>query len=149
MSNFLKKIRESKNISQSNLANKIGVTKQLLCGFENGRNGISNEVLQKLATTLDVSQDAILSGKSFDIFDYENKKLLTKALNMTFKYYGEDLDKDTIIKISTELYGILVDFNNQKTQSDIASFNANLEDKIAVGLAAKCFLKNNNREYDR
>ena len=49
MSNFLKKIREDKKIGQSELALRIGVSKQLLSGFENGRSGVSNEVLKKLA----------------------------------------------------------------------------------------------------
>jgi len=44
MANFLKKIREDKKIGQTELATRIGVTKQLLSGFENGRSGISNEV---------------------------------------------------------------------------------------------------------
>ena len=64
MSNFLKKIREDKKIGQSELALRIGVSKQLLSGFENGRSGVSNEVLKKLAEALDVSPDAILIGKS-------------------------------------------------------------------------------------
>ena len=69
MSNFLKKIREDKKIGQSELALRIGVSKQLLSGFENGRSGVSNEVLKKLAEALDVSPDAILIGKSTKPFD--------------------------------------------------------------------------------
>ena len=77
MSNFLKKIREDKKIGQSELAVKIGVSKQLLSGFENGRSGISNEVLQKLADVLEVSSDAILTGKSTKPFSEIGRKQLS------------------------------------------------------------------------
>jgi len=141
MSNFLKKIREDKKIGQSELATKIGVSKQLLSGFENGRSGVSNEVLKKLSEALDVSPDAILLGKSNKPFDDVGRRQLSEAMNMTFKFYGDEFDKDTIIKISTELYGIIVDFDDLKNDSERDKFKKSLEEKIAIGLASKCFLK--------
>ena len=141
MSNFLKKIREDKKIGQSELAVKIGVSKQLLSGFENGRSGISNEVLQKLADVLEVSSDAILTGKSIKPFSEIGRKQLSEAMNMTFKFYGDEFDRDTIIKISTELYSIIVDFDELKNDADREKFKKSLEEKIAIGLASNCFLK--------
>jgi hypothetical protein len=61
---------------------------------------------------------------------------------MTFKNYGDEFDKDTIIKISTELYTLIVDFHELNNESDKQNFIKLLEEKIAVGLAAKCLLKN-------
>jgi transcriptional regulator with XRE-family HTH domain len=142
MANFLKKIREDKKIGQTELANRIGVTKQLLSGFENGRSGISNEVLIKLAEELQVSPDAILTGKSYKPLDQKNRQHLSEAMSMTFKNYGDEFDKDTIIKISTELYTLIVDFHELNNESDKQNFIKLLEEKIAVGLAAKCLLKN-------
>ena len=141
MSNFLKKIREDKKIGQSELAVKIGVSKQLLSGFENGRSGISNEVLQKLADALEVSSDAILTGKSIKPFSEIGRKQLSEAMNMTFKFYGDEFDRDTIIRVSTELYSIIVDFDELKNDADREKFKKSLEEKIAVGLASNCFLK--------
>jgi transcriptional regulator with XRE-family HTH domain len=141
MSNFLKKIREDKKIGQSELAVKIGVSKQLLSGFENGRSGISNEVLQKLADALEVSSDAILTGKSTKPFSEIGRKQLSEAMNMTFKFYGDEFDRDTIIKVSTELYSIIVDFDELKNDADREKFKKSLEEKIATGLASNCFLK--------
>ena len=140
MKNFLKKIREDKKIGQSELAEKIGVSKQLLSGFENGRSGISNEVLKKLANVLEVSPDAILTGKSSQPFDDIGRKQLSDAMSLTFKLYGDQFDKETIVKIATELYGIIVDFDSIKKDPERKKFKKNLEDKIALGLAAKCFL---------
>lgn len=141
MSNFLKKIREDKKIGQSELAVKIGVSKQLLSGFENGRSGVSNEVLQKLADALEVSSDAILTGKSIKPFSEIGRKQLSEAMNMTFKFYGDEFDRDTIIRVSTELYSIIVDFDELKNDSDREKFKKSLEEKIAIGLASNCFLK--------
>jgi transcriptional regulator with XRE-family HTH domain len=141
MSNFLKKIREDKKIGQSELATRIGVSKQLLSGFENGRSGVSNEVLKKLSEALDVSPDAILLGKSTKPFDDVGRRQLSEAMNMTFKFYGDEFDKDTIIKISTELYSIIVDFDELKNDAERDKYKKSLEEKIAVGLASKCFLK--------
>ena len=123
------------------MASKIGVSQQLLSGFENGRSGISNEVLKKLADALQVSPDAILIGKSSKPFDEFGRKQLSEAMNMTFKFYGDEFDKDTIIQISTELYSIIVDFDELKNDADREKFKKSLEEKIAIGLASKCFLK--------
>jgi len=144
MTNFLRKIRESKRIRQSELADQIGVSKQLLSGFENGRSGISNEVLQKLAIALDVSPDSILIGKSNRSFDEVGKKQLTEAMRITFNEYGDKLDKETIIKISTELYGMI--FHNDFLVSDLEKikYQESLQEKIIAGLAAQCFLKIKN-----
>ncbi|NBR95693.1 MAG: XRE family transcriptional regulator [Proteobacteria bacterium] len=144
MTNFLRKIRESKRIRQTELADQIGVSKQLLSGFENGRSGISNEVLQKLAIALDVSPDSILIGKSNRSFDEVGKKQLTEAMRITFNEYGDKLDKETIIKISTELYGMI--FHNDFLISDLEKikYQESLQEKIIAGLAAQCFLKIKN-----
>lgn len=144
MNNFLKRIRKERNIGQSELAEKVGVSKQLLSGFENGRSGISNEVLKKISDFLQVSTDTILNGKSSTPFDDKSRNQLSEAMRLTFKFYGDEFDKETIIKIATELYGLMVDFENLKGNSNGDSkkdfFRKILEEKIAQGLAAKCFL---------
>jgi len=140
MQNFLKKIRENRRIRQSELAEQIGVSKQLLSGFENGRSGISNEVLQKLAVALDVSPDAILLGKSTKAFDEADRKQLTDAMNITFDEYGDKLDKETIIKISTELYSLLV-HHGFLNDVEKVRHNEEVQEQVIKGLAAQCFLK--------
>lgn len=149
MNNFLKRIRKERNIGQSELAEKVGVSKQLLSGFENGRSGISNEVLKKISDFLQVSTDTILNGKSSTPFDDKSRNQLSEAMRLTFKFYGDEFDKETIIKIATELYGLMVDFENLKGDSNGDSkkdfFKKILEEKIAQGLAAKCFLNYFNK----
>jgi transcriptional regulator with XRE-family HTH domain len=141
MLNYLKKIREDKKMSQSQLARKIGVSKQLLSGFEKGRSGVSNEVLKKLASALEVSSDVILSGKTHKSFDENSRKNMSEAMNLVFENYGDEFDKETIVKISTELYALMIDFESINEDSHKKQFLKSLEEKIAAGLAAQCFLK--------
>lgn len=139
--NFLKKIREEKGISQSKLASSVGVSKQLLSGFENGRSGVSNEVLGKIAKFLGVSSDYVLSGKNKGVVDGKDKENLAKAMSMAFDFYGEEFDKDTLIKIATQIYVLMVDFDDiRDDDGKIKSFKNHLAEDVANGLAAKCFL---------
>jgi transcriptional regulator with XRE-family HTH domain len=138
--NFLKKIREEKKIGQSELAQKVGVSKQLISGFEKGRSGVSNEVLRKLAAELDVSPDAIITGKHNKPFDEKGRKKLTEAMTLAFKFYDDQFDKETMVKIATELYGFMIDFDATKKEVDRKKLKESLTEKIIVGLAAKCLL---------
>lgn len=147
--NFLKQIREAKNISQSDLAAKVGVSKQLLSGFEKGRSGVSNDVLQKLANELGVSSDTILSGKSTKPFDEKGRKQLAKAMNMVFDFYGDEFDKETIVGIATELYSLMIDFDALKTKSAKDNFRQTLQEKVSLGLAAKCLLNFKKNEFGK
>jgi len=143
--NFLKQIREEKNISQSALATKIGVTKQLLSGFEQGRSGVSNEVLRKLAEALEVTPDAILTGKSNRPFDEKGRQKLAEAMSLAFKIYGDQFDKEALIKIATEIYGFMVDEDLAKSDLAKNKLRESIEDKIVCGLAAKAFLDSINK----
>ena len=68
------------------------------------------------------------------------KKQLTEAMRITFEEYGDKLDKETIIKIATELYGMI--FYNEFLINDVEKikYQESLQEKIIAGLAAKCFL---------
>lgn len=143
--NFLKQIREEKNISQSALAAKIGVTKQLLSGFEKGRSGVSNEVLCKLADVLGVTSDAILTGKSSRPFDEKGRQKLAEAMGLAFKIYGDQFDKDGLIKIATEIYGLMVDEDYAKGDLAKKKLRESVEEKIFSGLAARAFLDSINK----
>jgi len=140
--NFLRQIREEKSFGQTELARKAGVSKQLIWGFENGKNGISNEVLKKLATALKVNPSYIMTGKmEAESFDAKDKQRMFEAIKITHEFYKDyGFDQDTLSKIATEMYGFMVDFDRLKVAMENKNFNKSLNDKIAAGLAAKCFL---------
>ena len=98
---------------------------------------------------MQIKPSQIIDGKSPHPFDQSGRDKLTKAMSMSFSFYADEFDKETIIKIATELYGLMVDFENLKGDSKGDSkkdfFKKILEEKIAQGLAAKCFLNYFNK----
>lgn len=138
--NFLKKIRIEKGKSQTLLAKEVGVSRALLCGFEKGKHGVSDEVLKKLANALGVSITEITTGNATEI-NYNDLEVLAEAVEKAFKQYGEQYDKKTIIKVGTELYKIInhhKSFNDNNGRED--EFKKDLKSKAILGLAALCFL---------
>lgn len=140
--NFLKTLRKDQNIGQTELAQLTGVSKQLIWGFENGRNGVSPQVLRKLAGVLNVTPNQILSGKQEEKkFNDKDKELLLKAMNTAHEFYKDyDFDQETMAKITAELYSFMSDHTNLKEELGSQNFDKSLNDKIASGLAARCFL---------
>ncbi len=68
--NRLKKLRSMNNMSQTQLAERLGVTKSVVSAYENGIRMPSYEVLIKLARVYKVSTDFLLGNenqKSLDV----------------------------------------------------------------------------------
>lgn len=57
---ILKQLRTNNDMSQSQLATKLNVTKSLISAYENGIRMPSYDVLIKIAKTFDVSTDYLL-----------------------------------------------------------------------------------------
>jgi transcriptional regulator with XRE-family HTH domain len=146
--NFLKKIRKEKSFGQAELARKAGVSKQLIWGFENGKNGISNEVLRKLAEVLKVSPSHIISGQANgETFNEKDKNRMLEAMKITHEFYKSyGFDYEMMSKIAAEMYGFMTDFEKLKAEIGSKTFDKSLNDKIAAGLAAKCFLSFKNKK---
>lgn len=138
--NFLKKIRTEKGKSQTALAQEIGVTKALLCGFEKGKNGVSDSVLSKLANALGVTASEIMTGNPSDYINDSELEGISEAVGKAFKIYGDDYDKKTVVKIGTELYRIMSDFKSFQDENGRSEFKKNIKSKAITGLAAICFL---------
>lgn len=148
--NFLKEVRETRNISQSELAQKAGVSKQLISGFENNRNGVSQKVLKNLAEALNVKTADILYGSdSNNSFNELQSKKLREAMDMVFKEYGDVFDREIIVKISTDLYSMIIEYEEASSSRKKILLEI-IEDKIIAGFAAKCFVNNiNNNQNDK
>jgi len=140
--NILRQIRTEQNIGQSELARKAGVSKQLIWGFENGKNGISPQVLRKISEILKVEPNHIINQeKEKRAFGIKQKDKLAQAIKFANEFYKDyDFDSEMIAKISTELYSFMVDFDSLKAEMASDKFDKSLDDKIASGLAARCFL---------
>ena len=138
--NFLKKIRTEKGKSQTSLAKEIGVSRALLCGFEKGKNGVSDEVLSKIANALGVTISEIMTGNPAEYINDNELEGVAEAVEKAFKLYGDEYDKKTVVKIGTELYRIMSDYKSFKDEIGRDEFKKNIKSKAIVGLAATCFL---------
>ena len=59
---FIRKLREQKQFTQEQLANRSGITYQYLSGLENGRENFSIDVLEALAGALDAPLPQLVSA---------------------------------------------------------------------------------------
>jgi transcriptional regulator with XRE-family HTH domain len=87
----LKQIRKKKNLSQSKLADLIGVHVTNISRYERGENKPTSAVLTKLGDTLGVSSDYLMSGS---IDDFADSSISDKELLNQFKEVSKLTDKD-------------------------------------------------------
>lgn len=140
--NFLKQVRQEKGVKASELARLIGVSRQSIYGYERGV-GISSEILLKLSNALDVSANYILTGQEDKSEGLIKSQYLSLAMEMAYEsYFDESFDREELIKISAEIYNLMINQEKIKNNNDKENFQKSLEDNIIKGLAAKCFLEN-------
>jgi transcriptional regulator with XRE-family HTH domain len=60
--NFIRRLREQKNLTQDELASRTGITYQYLSGLENGRENFSIGVLESLGKALGCSVPQLVAG---------------------------------------------------------------------------------------
>ena len=89
---FILECRKKKNLTQSELAEKIGVTDKSISNWENGRNMPDLSLFKPLCEILDISVNDLISGENvsqdeyqkkleeniISTIDYTNKKVLEK-----------------------------------------------------------------------
>ena len=86
----IKKLRTSCGITQVELANKLGVTKQCVSNWENDNIQPSIEMLIKIAKYFKVSADYILGIDNDKTIDVSN---LTDKQIAHIRYIGRDLEE--------------------------------------------------------
>ena len=83
----IKELRKSLNLSQTELANKIGVSQRSISDFENGNRSPDARILIKLADFFQVSTD-VLIGRNFKSINFSklsdsHYELISKLSNLT------------------------------------------------------------------
>jgi len=139
--NFLKKIRETKGISQIDLAGRVGIARSHLSNFESGKVNLSAKVLTRISKILGVDVSEIKTGKPDSQFDPENKEKLLKAMIITNEIYGDNFDKEMIVSIATEVYTFIRNADSIDDEDGKESFQKLMKSKYIAGLAANCVLK--------
>ena len=92
---FLKKLRESKNYTQEQLAELIPISRQAISKWERGLAIPDSSVLVKLSSLFNVSINEILLG------EYITKNNINDINQISLKLYDEKNKKSKIIKILT------------------------------------------------
>ncbi|ENI1326527.1 helix-turn-helix transcriptional regulator [Listeria monocytogenes] len=64
--NVLKKLRKNENLTQDQLASKIGITRDTLANYETGRREPDFTTLKNIASYFEVSTDYLLGKEEFD-----------------------------------------------------------------------------------
>lgn len=82
----IKQLRQEKNWSQAQLANKMGIHQKQVSAYERGRNIPSTEVLIKLADIFDVSLDYLA-------FEAEDKPAKVDIKDRELLRKFEEIDK--------------------------------------------------------
>ena len=70
---FIAELRKEKNITQEQLAEKLGVTSKSISRWENGRTMPDYTLLKDLCNDLDININELLSGEKIKENDYVNK----------------------------------------------------------------------------
>ena len=96
LSRNIKRYRQSRNLSQADLADELDISVNFLCNIENGNRWVSPQTLVKFATILNIEpyelfkpEEALppdvpaILNKSFD----EAVEAVTKTLNQVRGYY--------------------------------------------------------------
>ena len=148
--NFLKEIRETKNISQVELARRIGVSKGHISKFEKGIFAVSFKVLNKIAETLDVSVEQIMTGEFKDSFDENHRLLLQDCVEMATDEFINDFEKKDILKIATMMFNIMLNYqNSKKNPESLENFMKKTHEKMYEGLSSKCSIKYINKIIEK
>ncbi len=95
--NNLKRLRESKNLTQEELAELIGVEYQTISRIETGLYFTSYENLQKIAQALNINISDLFNIPTEKMTKQENIKAITKILKNS-----SENDVDFIYKILLE-----------------------------------------------
>ena len=93
---FICEMRKRKNLTQLELANKLGVTDRAISHWENGRRMPDLSLLKPLCNELGITVNDLLSGEIVDKNKIEEK--LEESLLNTFKNSTEKLNRDEFIK---------------------------------------------------
>ena len=119
---FISIKRKEKNLTQLELADKLGVTDRTISNWENGKNMPDLSLFKPLCDILDISINELLSGEEITDEDYNDK--LEENLINTISYV-ENKDKNinlikAIILIILSVIGIVL---NNIFVNDIESKN--------------------------
>lgn len=78
------KVRKLRGFTQKELADRIGITRDILASYESGRAHLNDEMIIRFSIALRISADELLGLKKSDYFDNEppNIRLIRRMLQI-------------------------------------------------------------------
>lgn len=105
---FILQLRKERNLTQKELAEKIGVTDRAISKWENGRGMPELSLIKPLCDELDISVNELLSGERIAKDEYQ-EKLEENILN-TIAYANEKAEREHRVCMYIIIVGLLVIF---------------------------------------
>jgi len=104
---FILECRKRKKLTQSELAEKLGVTDKSISNWENGRNMPDLSLFKPLCEILDISINDLISGEKVSKDKYQEK--LEENIISTIDYTNKKVsEKNNLIGIILITFGILL-----------------------------------------
>lgn len=148
---FIKKLRKDNNLTQDELAKKLGVTYQAVSKWENGKSIPDIAIIKNISNLFNINIDELLDGSA------KNKKRLNKKLFITITVLGiciigiliyfivhketyefkvldtkaSDFDISGVLTFSSDkssIYISNIDYNNSNDTTEYKSLSCNLYD---------------------
>ena len=104
---FIASCRKQKNITQLELAEKLGVSDRTIGNWENGRNMPDLSLFKPLCKELDISLNDFLSGEVVSKGEYQER--LEENIINTIEYTNKKIkDRNHLIGIILIIFGVLI-----------------------------------------
>ncbi|HPF83071.1 MAG TPA: helix-turn-helix transcriptional regulator [Bacilli bacterium] len=104
---FIFECRKTKKLTQSELAEKLGVTDKSISNWENGRNMPDLSLFKPLYEILDISINDLISGERVEKDKYQEK--LEENIISTIDYTNKKVsEKNSLIGIILIVFGIMI-----------------------------------------
>ena len=141
---FILECRKAKNLTQSELAEKLGVSDKSVSNWENGRNMPDLSLFKPLCEILDISINDLVSGEKVTKDKYQEK--LEENIISTIDYTNKKvIEKNNIIGIILVTFGILISvsamciFKSESSFGSIYSIFGGLVSLIGITRFTKKF----------
>lgn len=118
---FIAENRKKKKLTQSELAERLGVTDRAVSNWENGKNMPDLSLFKPLCDILGISINELMSGEKINIKEYNNK--LEENFINTINYIDKKnnvSDRKSIIYLIIGITGLCLSqllINNTETQN--------------------------------
>ena len=104
---FIAKCRKDKNMTQSELAEKLGVTDKSIGNWENGRNMPDLSLFKPLCDTLEITINDLLSGEKISKEKYQEK--FEENIVNTIDYSTKKVNKySNVIGLMLVIFGLFI-----------------------------------------